>query len=589
MHVSPKLFRAALALALPAVAGAAPVSTASAGSFACSASALQLSVLGSGKLEPTTANQGQAGCNNAYATLPDAASALSNPALAALAPVSASAVAAYTSFDRAGGDEARQGVLAGGGVAGLTIRALPDLPLTVDQITAPATDVSAIQIPYSNAALQTVLGLLGQPTTITADATKAVQSLVPAARALTATDLVGVRTAMAYAGGGCQAGRTVLRSDADVAGLTIAGQEAPTDQVVTKAITLLPPASVDFGKVAQLVAADSTLVSLSSNVTDVLTATTGDLPLLQQALLAPAQDALNSIIAAAVAPGGVVYDTLSALPTVSVPEVAANIVLAPGKTARTADSVTQQALALRATITAAGRTIPLVEGVIGQASAGASDLACAATAPGEPVSPADPSTPTGAALQCTKRRLVLVDVLERRDGVKLTGVADPRYIGRKVAIVFEATGRVVARAKVRRDGSFATRAGLPRRGLRASNRARYVARLGSQKSLNLKLRRRLVVRRMVSRNGRVTISGRVVRPLATPVAPILVRQRVSCRRMKVVKRFRPQPDGRFSVTLRAPRQGGSAVYRLTTRVRDSARGRKLFETFTLPRAVEIKR
>ena len=49
------------------------------------------------------------------------------------------------------------------------------------------------------------------------------------------------------------------------------------------------------------------------------------------------------------------------------------------------------------------------------------------------------------------------------------------------------------------------------------------------------------------------ITGRVVRPLTTPVATIRLVRRVSCHKVVLVKRFKPRADGTFTVTVRAPK------------------------------------
>ena len=59
----------------------------------------------------------------------------------------------------------------------------------------------------------------------------------------------------------------------------------------------------------------------------------------------------------------------------------------------------------------------------------------------------------------------------------------------------------------------------------------------------------------------MTISGRVVGPLANPVAPIVVRRRVSCSRTVVARRIRPSRDGRFRVTLAGAPRTLAATYR----------------------------
>jgi hypothetical protein len=191
-------------------------------------------------------------------------------------------------------------------------------------------------------------------------------------------------------------------------------------------------------------------------------------------------------------------------------------------------------------------------------------------------------------LQCTKRRLVLIDVLERRRRVQLLGAADRALAGRTVDIVFSATGKVVAHALVQPDGSFATTARLPARSIRFTNRARYQAVVGKERSLRLKLHRRMLVSGLTSKAGKVTISGRVLRPLGRPVRTIVLKRRVSCSRTEVVKRFKPARDGSFSVTVAGPTGQAAAVYRMETSVRKTTRNAKQYPTFTLPRAVALR-
>ncbi len=99
----------------------------------------------------------------------------------------------------------------------------------------------------------------------------------------------------------------------------------------------------------------------------------------------------------------------------------------------------------------------------------------------------------------------------------------------------------------------------------------------------------MLVTKMTSSKGKVTIAGRVVLPLGHPVQKITIKRRVSCTKNVVEKTLRPDARGRFSVTLDGPPTGQAAVYRLATSVRKNTRNAKLFPTFTLPRAVELKR
>jgi hypothetical protein len=212
-----------------------------------------------------------------------------------------------------------------------------------------------------------------------------------------------------------------------------------------------------------------------------------------------------------------------------------------------------------------------------------------------PASPAvkPPAAPAGGAtellLSCGDRKVVLEDVFADRGRVQLLGVADRHFAGQKVSLVFSAGGKVVATATVGADGRFKATAPLPPRGLRNSDRARYVAKVGGQSSLNLKLARRMLVTRVGSAGGKVTIAGRVVPPLAArPKDRTITLQRiVACKKAQTVTKLRPRSNGSFSVTVPAVAGQTAAVYRLSTRVRSSARGKRLQTTYTLPRAVDF--
>ena len=182
---------------------------------------------------------------------------------------------------------------------------------------------------------------------------------------------------------------------------------------------------------------------------------------------------------------------------------------------------------------------------------------------------------------------MLENVLSRSGRVLLTGFADRRFAGRRVAIVFGATGATVARATVGPDGSFTTRAPLPSRRLRASNRARYQATLGAERSLSLKLARRMVVESIGARGGTVTVRGRVLAPLRRGVA-ITVSQRLSCTSFRLVGHAAMRADGSFTARIAAPAGQGAAVYRLSTRVPARAGSAKLSATYTLPLAVDLR-
>jgi hypothetical protein len=199
--------------------------------------------------------------------------------------------------------------------------------------------------------------------------------------------------------------------------------------------------------------------------------------------------------------------------------------------------------------------------------------------------PTNPSAPQ-LALICAKRRLTLTDVVMQGGEVLLTGVAEGRFAGKVVEILFDGH-QAVASARVQPGGFFSTRAPLPPVRLRFTNSARYVAAVDGLRSLNLKLTRRLVLDPPLSRSERVLLSGEVVRPLTQPHAWILVSQMGSnCSRGKVVARVRPGVGGHYRVSVRMPAGMGGVVYRLSSQVQGSVRNRHVFRTYSLTEAVQ---
>lgn len=525
----PRLHRARavlLAAGLLTLAFAAP--QASAATFGCEASAVRGTVLGTTTIEPVVANRGAAACETVAAGL--------NSPLPLL--LSAGAVTATTSFT---GPTGAQAGGAAGGLADLRVLALPQLPITLP--TAQISDtLGSVTVPLAGL-LSTLLGGL---VNISIDVRPALQALLPSGQLPTA-ELVRVQGAMAYATATC-AGNTTpqLSGSSTVTGLSVLGQGLPTGQLVDQVLSLVDSASIDPSNVdlAKIVLP----LGLSFD-----TAVVG--PLLATAVRA-------------------VLDTL---PPIAIPATLAQVRVTPGQQTRSGDTLRQQALRVQVAI--AGQS--LVDLVVGEAIVGGSgDCKAAVVDPGQ-VAAAE------LVLGCTTRRLVLTDVQERDGRVRLLGVADRKLAGRSVAIRFTHSGATVAHATVRPAGNFSASAPLPARRLRASNDARYQAAIGGERSLALKLRRRMVISSARSADGWVTLSGRVVAPLGRPIAAIVVTRRVSCKRSEVVRRIRPRSDGRFSVSVEAPGGQLAAVYRLSTHVRRTTRNARTYPTFTLPRAISL--
>lgn len=555
-----RMSRAALVAVatLAAVPALAPAATTPAKPFDCEASAVRGSVLGQAALEPAVANRGVGACKNASSSV----------GLPAGLPVTIDALAATT---EASGAFETQKVLATGGIGNLRVPVLPDLGLPALP-TAQLAQLAALTIPLpsvggssggtTQVCTPAIPPLIPQncttvpvpaagvlpslPSSITIDLRPAINALLPGGK-LPNADLLRIRGAVAFASGSCATGKPVLTGASQVGGINVLGQELPVGQVVDQALKLLDTQTIDPSQL------DLSKVTLPAGLsfTDPLVGT-----VLQNA----------------------VKGVLASLPKISIPATLAQVKVTPGAQTKTADALTQQAL--RVQVSVAGQS--LLDLVVGEAKVSSAGVACA-----KPTSADKPTTASQAALQCTKRRLVLTDVLGSGRRVRLLGAADKALIGKKVGIFFRATGKRVATVTVRKDGSFSTTAPMPPASVRATNSARYQARYNKERSLDLKLQRRMVVQGVRTSKGKVTIRGKVTRPLGSPVQRITLTRRISCKTTEVVKRFKPKADGTFSVTVTAPKGGGAVVYRLGTKVRKTARNPKLFPTFTLPRAVEL--
>jgi IPT/TIG domain len=187
---------------------------------------------------------------------------------------------------------------------------------------------------------------------------------------------------------------------------------------------------------------------------------------------------------------------------------------------------------------------------------------------------------------CTTRKLTLTDVLERDGHVLLAGTATRSLVGRKVKIIF-AGRRQVAATRIGANGLFSTDAPLPPASMRESNSARYFAEAGTERSLDLKLTRRLVLDPPAGSATTVTLSGKVIPPLTDPAAEIVVQQGVSCSKLVPLTRVRPGADGRFHITLKAPSDQHTVTYELSTFVRQSAHSTNDYATYSLPQTVEL--
>jgi hypothetical protein len=509
-----------------AVAPAAPAAADT--PWQCDASVLRGTLLTSPVFDPITANAGATSCQTAQAGGTNALGALP-------LPVHLDLLSAATTLNGPNDPTYKQSGDATSSVANLAIGTSG-----MSAISLPAPSIPAgysalpIQIP-----LDTALGTISVPGT--ADLVPAILAAAPKSATPTA-DLLDVSLIKSEATGSCAGGQPKLGGTSSVAGASVLGTNLPIGDVVNQVVNAVGGGTMSLSSI------DLSKVLVTPN-----------LPLL------PGQTIDTTLL------DGTLKTLVGSLPDLSLPAALATVNMIPNTQTLLNGRLTQ--LALHVDISIAGQSLLNLD--LGHASVAGAGVSC------------QPPTASVAdlSLQCTTRKLTLIDVLQQGNHVQLLGAADKKYIGRRVSIVFTHTGQVVATPVVKPDGTFTATAPLPPRGIRYTNLARYQARIDRERSLNLKLFRRMVTQSMTVKDGKVTIAGKVVRPLAAPARAIIVKQRVSCSRLVTVGRIKPDRFGRFRVTLPGPPNQQAAVYRLQTEVRKNTRNRKLYPTFTLPRAV----
>src|SRR5215208_5425806 len=229
-------------------------------------------------------------------------------------------------------------------------------------------------------------------------------------------ELLNLRALRAEVTGRCVSGSPRLTGTSSVLGISVLGKELPVDRVTSQAVDVVDSSNID-----------------PSN-------------------LSPAQLGLPGVTL-----DPAVQSVLDALPSIQIPATVAQLRVQPGRQIESGGRLTQHALDL--TLAVGGQTV--IDLTVGEATVGAAEVNCGGVA--------------DLALQCTSRRIVLIDVVRSNGKVRLLGAANRRFAGKRVKIRFLATGKVVARPVVRRTGLFTATAKMPRKKVRATNRARYQA------------------------------------------------------------------------------------------------------------------
>jgi hypothetical protein len=205
---------------------------------------------------------------------------------------------------------------------------------------------------------------------------------------------------------------------------------------------------------------------------------------------------------------------------------------------------------------------------------------------GLPQPPAGPPA-TAVAVGCVANRLILTDVFPRSGKVRLLGVAPPSAAGKRVTVFSTWNGKQVAKPTVHADLTFSAAVPLPPRRLRFTNKARYVAKLGSQRSLALKFARRMHATAVTAAGRHVTFSGTITPPLAKPIQPVVIRASASCStigRGAIVASVKPSRHGAFTAHFDLAAGQSVAYLRAQTKVRNRKR---TFSTYTLIRGVKL--
>jgi hypothetical protein len=191
---------------------------------------------------------------------------------------------------------------------------------------------------------------------------------------------------------------------------------------------------------------------------------------------------------------------------------------------------------------------------------------------------------TELALSCSPGGVVLTDVVEKDGKVKLVGVAAAQFVGRSVDVVLTDTGKRVVSAPVQPDGTFRARAPLPPNAIRWTNRARYRAVIDGERSMALKLHRRMRISRMKPSTDVITLAGRIYGRQGDD--EVTIYRRESCTKDIEVTTVKPDADGRWRATMPAPEGVEAATFRATTKVRKGDNPKR-FRTFTLPGYVSL--
>jgi peptidyl-tRNA hydrolase len=183
--------------------------------------------------------------------------------------------------------------------------------------------------------------------------------------------------------------------------------------------------------------------------------------------------------------------------------------------------------------------------------------------------------------QCFKKGITIIDLGPKGKKVTLRGFARLSYVGQKVTIRYKGTPKkVTATAVVQPDGSFVSTFKAPAKKLWLTNKARYQASVGNEKTAWMKLSRRVRTATATFANGKLTVKGELVKPLM-PKASATVKARTGCDGpWKTIGATKVSRAGRFSTSIPYVPETGIVFVRISTVVSSSAKKPKPARTFS---------
>lgn len=586
----------ALAATIGVGAFVAAPSASAAGTNACDASALQLSLLGGAALDPIHANPAYTPCVTADGTL------INIPELLNL--VSVQAVTATTR------NTANVSAISESTVAGARVGAAGPV---VDSLTGPLLSGPNSIVGQVDGAVAGLLGPLdgllgplggvlglnlgsgGVLTSITGSLPGALSAVLP--------DVLSAGVISAEARATCSTtGTAQLSGQSRIVDLRVLGIGVDANDAASRLLSL-DTASLNLGQllsVQQLlqgvqVQIDNSLVGgllqlaygkSTLSLWELLNPSAGIVGAVDGALnlLVPGLS-IGNLAGALVGTNGAVQQLLNSI-EVNLPPGLLRAQVTPNAQSVVGDQLTQQALSL--SVSALGQ--PILEGALAQARVGAGAPGCTPKTTGPGVKNPDKYTSPEAEafLQCARRAVDLIDVYGQGSRTFVQGVAERKYVGQTATIYLAHGKKKVGTVKVGEDGLFSTTVALPPKSIRKTNKARYYAVVNGKKTRALKFARRMETRGLTASTKEITFRGRVVGPLQRRQQSVTIRQRISCKSYKTVATVKPDSKGNFTAKITAPAGDGAVIYRAQTRVGKRVSAKRLSPTFTLPRVVGLR-